>query len=318
MNLRTLDLNLLLVFDAILQDRQVSRAADRMGRSQSALSHSLKKLRQVFGDDLFVRAGGEMEPTPRALELAGPIAAALADIQGALDRYAAFDPATSSRGFTIGMSDSTALMFLPGLIRRFRAEAPGATVNVRNVSPARGYQLLRAGELDCVVIGNAPPVAEHLVAEAILTEKFLCAMWDRNPVLDGPFTLEAYLSCPHLQVSLDGVSPGQIDVELEKRGLRRNVVATIPHYLVIPWVLVETDAIVTCGEDPLLAVEGTCDIALARPPVPVPDVVFSLITDERVRTDPGNIWLRSLIVDRADELRRQKDAIYRSKPTLFG
>jgi len=317
MNLRALDLNLLLIFDAIMQERHVTRAAERVGRSQSAVSHSLKNLRQIFKDDLFVRTAGEMDPTPRAMELAGPISLALADIQGALDSYLHFDPGQSHRSFNIGMSDATAFMFLPDLITKFRSAAPNATINVRNVSAARGYHLLRIGELDCVILGNAPEVSQHLVSKTILTEKFLCAMWNHNPVLDSPLTLDTFLSCQHLQISLDGISPGQVDVELEKMDLKRNVAATIPHYLVAPWIIVDTDLIVTCGEAPLMAMTGTSAITLAKPPIDIPDVVFSMITDQRVRTDPGNIWLRSLIMKQADDMQNQKTELYKNNARLF-
>lgn len=317
MNLRALDLNLLLIFDAIMQERHVSRAAERIGRSQSAVSHSLKKLRQVLNDDLFVRTAGEMDPTPRAMELAQPISSALADLQGALDSYLHFDPGMSQRHFNIGMSDATAFMFLPGLIKEFRAAAPNAAINVRNISAARGYHLLRIGELDCVVLGNAPEVSDYLVSEKILTEKFLCAMWNHNPLLKNPLTLDTFLSCQHLQISLDGVSPGQVDIALDKMGLKRNVAATIPHYLVVPWILTDTDLIVTCGEAPLIAMAGTSAITLAKPPIDIPDVVFSLVTDQRVRTDPGNTWLRSIIVKRADDMQNQKKELYKKNARLF-
>lgn len=317
MNLHALDLNLLLVFDAIMRERQVSRAGERIGRTQSAVSHSLNKLRVIFKDDLFVRTVGGMEPTPRAVELARPLGAALADIKKVLDSYLYFEPEVSERHFNIGMSDGSALIFLPNLIKSFRAMAPNASINIRNVNATNGYHMLRMGELDYVVLGNVPVVSEHLVAEEILTEKFLCATCNDNPVLNKPLTLDTYLSCDHLHVSLDGESPGMIDIALGERGLKRNITTTIPHYLLAARVIENTDLIVTTGEAPLVAMEDFTKIKLAKPPLNLPDVVFSIIFDKRVETDPGNVWLKSLILKLTGDIQQQKDILYKKNPQLF-
>ncbi|WP_419905621.1 LysR family transcriptional regulator [Kiloniella sp.] len=276
MNLRSLDLNLLLVFDSLLNEGQVSRAASKVGRSQSAISHSLKKLRQIF-NELFIRTSTGMEPTPRALVLAKSISSALADLQGAFDNFLDFDPILSNRNFAIGLSDGTAFMFLPQLIKKFRAEAPLATINVHNVTQLSGCQMLRTGKLDCVVLGNVKDVDQNLEQEVILSEKFLCAMWNKNPALDTPFTLESFLSNPHLQISVDGVSQGQVDLSLELIGKQREIKATIPHYLLIPQILPGSYLITTCADSILVPFAETSEITLLAPPVSLPDVKFSLV-----------------------------------------
>lgn len=317
MNLGALNLNLILVFDAIMQERHVSRAAQKLGRTQSAVSHSLKQLREAFDDDLFVRKERDMEPTARAIELAGTISAVLADLQGAFDRFSAFDPARSTRHFRLGMSDATTFMFLPALIAEIQRISSGVTVSVRNLSAPEAYDELRKGTLDCLVLGNAPEVSEHLHRETILTEKYLCGLSPGNPVLGRRLSLEAYLGCPHIQVSIDGVSQGAADDVLGRKGLRRNVVAIVPNYLAVPWVIRDTDLIATIGEAPLLAMADVGVLALARPPIEIPDVVFSMIYDRRAETDPGNSWLRSLFTAIADEIRTKKEALYRADQVLF-
>lgn len=306
MNLLTLDLNLLVVLDAIVHERHVSKAALRVGRSQSAISHSLNKLRAIFNDELFVRKAGQMVPTPRALELAEPISTILADIQGTLDRYYDFDPAKSTRHFKIGISDSTAFMFLPELLKKIRLLAPNATISAKNISADRGYQLLRTGDLDCAILGDAPPVSDDLHSEVIMSEKFLSAMWSQNPITGVPFTLEAFLSYPHLNVAVDGKSPGQVDIALKKMNLKRNVVMVIPLYLVAPLVIMGTDLIMTTGAGSLSPFAESDEITLKKPPVELPDVEFSVIMDKRVLTDPTMIWFRSLIQQRADELKQNR------------
>ncbi len=310
MNLLSLDLNLLLVLDAIMHERHVSKAALRVGRSQSAISHSLKKLRMIFNDELFVRRRGQMVPTPRALELAEPISAILSDIQGTLDRYYDFDLARSTRHFKVGISDSTAFMFLPEIVKKMRLLAPNTTISARNISANRGYQLLRTRDLDCAILGNAPPVSDDLYSEVIMTEKFLSAVWSQNPINKVPFTLESFLAGSHLNVAVDGKSPGQVDIALKKMNLKRNVVVVIPLYLVAPLVLMGTDLIMTTGSDSLSAFAEHTEITLKKPPIELPDVEFSVIMDKRALTDPAMIWVRSLIQQRADDLKQKRKIIY--------
>ena len=317
MNLGALNLNLILVFDAIMQERHVTRAAQKLGRTQSAVSHSLKQLREAFDDDLFVRTERDMEPTPRAIELADTISAALADLQGAFDRFGALDPVTSARHFRLGLSDATTFMFLPALIAEIQRISSGVTVSVRNLSPTEGYDELRKGALDCMILGNAPDASSHLHRETILTEKYLCGLSPGSPVLGRQLSLEDYLACPHIQVSLDGMSEGAADEVLRHRGLARTVVATVPNYLAVPWVVRDTNLIVTIGEAPLMAMADLGVLALARPPIEIPDVVFSMIYDRRAGTDPGNRWLRSLFSAIADEIREKKEALYRTERALF-
>lgn len=174
----------------------------KLGRTQSAVSHSLKKLRETFNDELFVRKERDMVPTPRASELAESITHALADIQAAVNRFEFFDPKQSSRHFRLAMSDALASMFLPDLIARFQTLAPQVTVSVSNISAEVGYERLHNGSLDSFILGNAPPIPQSLLSETLLTEKFLCALSTCNPIANKPLTLESYLSCPHVQVSL--------------------------------------------------------------------------------------------------------------------
>lgn len=302
MNLRSLDLNLLLVFDSLIQEGQVSRAAIKVGRTQSAVSHSLKKLRLIFKDELFIRTPSGMEPTPRALILAQSISATLADLQGAVDNFLNFDPAISSRNFSIGLSDGTAYMFLPNLIKKFRAQSPLATINVHNVTQSTGSEMLRTGKLDCVVLGNVKNVEPNLELENIVTEKFLCAIWNKVSISTTPLTLDNYLSYPHLQISVDGLAQGQVDTCLSSIGKQRDIRVTIPHYLLIPQILPGSDLIATCAASVLLPFTEKNEITLFTPPLSLPDITFSILTDKRSKTDLGNLWFRSLIKQQVQKI----------------
>ncbi len=317
MNLRNLDLNLLLVFDAIMQERQVSLAAQRIGRTQSAVSHSLRKLREVFNDDLFIRTAGGMGPTPLALELSAPIASALADIQGVLDSHIDFKPDQTGRTFNIGVYDATSYLFLPSIIEKFRRVAPNATLNGHHVSEENVFDLLRTGQIDCAIIGNACNVPEGIISEEIFTEKFICAVDKNHSILKKPIDIEKYLSYPHLHVARDSTTPGQVDIELEKIGSKRNVLSVVPHYLVVPQIISGTDLIVTIGEGALYDFAKAYDLKLFNPPIKIPEVKFSLLSDQRARMDGGNKWLRSLCAKRGEEIRHEKKGLYMSNPELF-
>lgn len=317
MNLRNLDLNLLMVFDAIMQERQVSLAAQRIGRTQSAVSHSLKKLREIFKDELFVRTSGGMGPTPLALELSNPISSALADIQSVLDSHLEFNPEVSQRHFNIGVYDATSYQFLPSIIKKFRSRAPAATLNGYHVSEDNVFDLLRTGQIDCAIIGNVIDVPDGIISEEIFTEKFICAVDRKNPILKSKITIDTYLSYPHLHIARDTVASGQVDIELEKIELKRNIMSVVPHYLVAPKIIRNTDLIATIGEGALYDFVEFNKLTLFNPPIALPEVTFAMLSDQRARFDAGNIWLRSLCNERADELKIEKQKLYKDNSELF-
>lgn len=317
MNLRSMDLNLLMVFEAIMSERQVSRAAERLGRSQSAVSHALNRLRVTLNDDLFVRKEYEMVPTQRAQELSKYVSTALADLQGALDLFGEFNAATSVRHFRLGMSDATIFMFLPDLMSRIRPKFGGISLGVRNVGATEGYELLRTGAIDCMILGNVPPAGEAFVSEKILAEKFLCGYAALADLSCPKLSLNDYLARPHVHVSHDGETPGAADIALGAMGLKRNIVATVPNYLVVPAMLNETDLIVTIGEAPLIALASSQNLTLTKPPMELPDVAFYFTTDKRLLNDPAMQWLKSTIRKIADKIREKKDILYDKRPELF-
>ena len=155
MNFDDLDLNLLRVFDVMMRERSVTRTADELGRTQSAISHSLAKLRHLFRDELFTRDGGAMRPTPRAVELLSDISVALTAIRASIDRHQIFDPATTRRNFRIGLTDYHAMTFIPGLIREFAKRAPNATLNVIPANGGEGGSSVYLRQVDCAVTGAA-------------------------------------------------------------------------------------------------------------------------------------------------------------------
>ncbi len=236
-----LDLNLLRVFVVLMEERSVTRAADRLNRTQSAVSHSLAKLRAFFNDDIFNRDSGTMEPTPRAKELSVAVSAALANIRSAVDRHLNFEPLETIRNFRIGLTDYTAIAILPQIMREFIRCAPHATLNVLHAPESDIETLLQSGGLDCAVLGNANFKNDSLVEVVLSRDKLICAGWRGSAILSGALTLERYLEAPHLQISSDGVSEGAADRALKRQNLSRHVVATTPHYLVAPYLIRGTE-----------------------------------------------------------------------------
>lgn len=300
-----MDLNLLRIFDILMHERSVTQTAARCGRSQSAISHSVSRLRLMFNDELFRREGTKMIPTPRAFELAEVVSKALADLRVVVDREIRFEPEISTRNFRIGVSDYTGLTFLPLLIEKFSSEAPTATLNILHAREFEVVDQLRRKEVDCVILGNPTLDDPNLKTHVLALDKMVCACWRGNPDLEE-MTREKYLAAPHLQISADGNAVGVTDTILQKLNLRRRIVATIPHYLVAPWVIKGTSLITTFGDSVLLALDPRSEVAIFEPPIPLPDVALTLIYERYVEADLGHVWLRHLIGRVAQEVQARK------------
>lgn len=308
-SLNQIDLNLLRTFDVLMQERSVTKAALRLGRTQSAISHALAKLREIFNDDLFSRDAGTMEPTARAKELAVVLTRALSDIRQVVDRHLNFEPATTFRNFRIGLSDSAAVTILPSLITNFSAQAPNATLNVLHTRESEVVELLKSKEIECAVLGNISLKDEHLTVVQISTHTMVCAGWKGNPLLDD-FSQEKYLASPHLQISADGKANGVADVVLKGLGLKRKVVATIPHYLVAPWVIKGTPLVTVFGDDFIYALSEETETRILPSPFPLPDVRVCMVYERTAEAEAGHAWLRSLITATYETQRALKEAAY--------
>ena len=195
-NLSRLDLNLLVAFDALLTERSVTRAAARIGIGQSAMSHTLARLRALFGDELLTRGAEGMRPTPRALELADPVRVTLSQIQAALLQREAFEPSTASRDFRIGLADSIEVAVLPTLIPHLRRTAPGVALRLRSIDRISILEELDAGRLD-LGIGAFPHGQTHHKRRHLYTDSFLCLFSPEQLGLAPPISLDDYLRVPH-------------------------------------------------------------------------------------------------------------------------
>jgi|SRR5216683_1999714 len=300
-NLRTVDLNLLVAFDALMAERNVTRAAERIGLSQPAMSKALNRLRHLFGDPLFLRRDRAMEPTARAIELAGPIRGALADISRTLALPADFDPATARATLKIATIDLYHVKLLPALVQHLRREAPGIDLHVRANDCSCLHEQLATGEID-VAFAPLGTKIQELHAEPLWNDRLVTLVGENNPLRE-PVTMESYAAAAHLvdaghvQVSPDGVGSSVVDAILAARGLRRRIALVLPSSAGVPFVVAATDLIATL---PTRIVKGLAPVPHVRfvtPPFPDVEVSPHMFWHRRTDADPLHTWLRSVIRD---------------------
>jgi DNA-binding transcriptional LysR family regulator len=297
-NLSRIDLNLLVHFDALLTERSVTRAATRIGIGQSAMSHNLARLRDLFADELLTRRPEGMRLTPRALALVEPVRAMLAQVEAIVSREQAFDPATAVRTFRFGLPDSMEILIMPDLLGRLRQIAPGIHLRICNVDASRLLNELDADEMDLAIgYGMFHQGQVHHKRRKLFTEAFLCMFNAKKTGITPPISLNDYLRFPHVLTSL---TPGQdvrgvVDVALEKLGLRRSVVLTTPRFLTVPSLVARAPVIVTLGERRARRFAAELRLSLSPPPVELSDVTVSLLWHASYDLDPAHVWFRDLV-----------------------
>lgn len=239
MSLRSVDLNLLVALDALLTEQHVTRAADRIGLSQPAMSNALGRLRGMFGDELLVRTSTGMQATPRAIELTEPLRQLLRQVERVLESDAGFDPATSERTFTIRMSDILAFLILPPLLARKPMQSRLAYSTV-HLPPADTIEALERDEVDVAVsMGLDPSTAIH--AEKLLADRMVCVMRTSHPIARRRLTFKTFIAQDYVKQSMSPTDLRFVDSVLADMGHKRRIALNVPHWLVIPHVLKRTD-----------------------------------------------------------------------------
>ncbi|WP_370222562.1 LysR substrate-binding domain-containing protein [Pararhodobacter marinus] len=286
-NLRSVDLNLLVVLDALLAERHLSRAAERLNMSQPAVSHALARLRHLLDDPLFHRRRREMVPTLRALELAVPLAEALSQIRTVLTP-GAFDPA-ARHVFRLAMSDYGAALLLPGLMRLLRHEAPGIDLIVTQRSREGMVGAVIDGEVD-LAFGVFPDLPARCESQGLLEDRYVCLLDPAaQPQPWQGLTERAYWAAPHVLVAVHGEAATEIDLHLRARRKTRRIGLVLPHWNVAPQVIAGTDLILTIARLSLDRVPPSLQVA--EPPLDLPPIPFAAIHANRRRGDPALRWL---------------------------
>jgi DNA-binding transcriptional LysR family regulator len=260
--------------------------------TQPAVSNALARLRGVFGDPLFLRTPGGMDPTPFARGLAEPVRQALALLESALAHGPGFDPATSTRAFRFYMSDLGQIEFLPPLIEHVQREAPGvrleaAALDVEDIGAA-----LAAGTLD-LAVGFLPGLRAPVRRTALFRDPYLCLMRADHEI--KTLTKKTFLNASHVLVTYRG-GHHVIEEALERAGLSRRIALRVPHFTVVPMVLERTDLILTLPARVARVYERRGNFKSLPPPVPIPPADVGVHWHERFEADPGNRWLREQLV----------------------
>ena len=304
-NLGRIDLNLLVHLDALLSEQSVTRAASRVGIGQSAMSHNLARLRELFGDELLTRCPEGMRLTPRAATLLDPVRTMLAQVETLVSRDQAFDPATAVRTFRFGLSDSMEVLIMPALLARMREVAPGIHLRLYNFDASRLLDELDADEMDLAIGYDLLLRGQfHHKRRKLFTETYLCMFNAEMTGLAPPISLDDYLRIPHVMTSLrpGHRAPGIVDKALEKVGLRRTVALTTPRFLTTPSLVARAPVIVTMQAR--LARRFAAELGLGLSPVPVDmgEITISLLWHASYDHDPAHAWLREQVVQLAAEL----------------
>jgi DNA-binding transcriptional LysR family regulator len=304
-NLTRLDLNLLVHLDALLTERSVTRAAARVGLGQSAMSHNLARLRDLFGDELLTRGPEGMKPTPRGQSLIEPVRSALAQIQSLIAREMEFDPSTARRTFRVGLPDSMEILIMPALLAHLQRVAPRVHLRLRNLDSSRVLEDLDADLMDLAIgYGDFAAGQTHHKRRLLFSETYRCMFSAELTGISGQILIDDYVRLPHILTSLrHGLGGrGVVDDALDKLGLKRTVVLITPRFLAVPYLVARSAVIVTMHTRIAGIFAAELGLSLSLPPVELPDIKVSALWHASYDRDPGHAWLRRIVSEIVTEL----------------
>lgn len=294
-NLSRLDLNLLVAFDALLAERNVTRAAARIRIGQPSMSHALGRLRKLLKDELFVRVPDGVRPTPRALALADPIREALGVIQATLLQGQRFDPSEAERTFVIGMPDSIEVFLLPRLMAHLAASAPKIRVQLCSINRFDVIEQLDRDQLHLGVAGLLTEGAIHHKRRRLYVTNYLCLYDPARLRLTPPISLEDFLAVRHVLGSPRGDPRGVVDDALAPMDLRRTIAVTTPHFAAVPFALKAAPLIATVPERPARIFARQFGLTTSPVPLRLPDSDVSMLWHASYGPDPAHRWLRDTV-----------------------
>ena len=312
--LARIDLNLLVAFDALARERSVTAAAERLGVTQSAMSHTLRRLRELFDDPLLVRGRGGMVFTPRAESLVVPVRSGLVTFARALARSSGFEPQSARRAFCIASPDLFDVLALPTLLERIRDEAPGVDIAIVPPTRQRLADQLETGEIDVAIVPQIKelrgPVRENapgLVRRTLLRDTFVCLIRGDHPALTAEqraprskaLSLETYAALSHALISPGGEGPGPIDRVLEQHGLTRRIALRVPYFHTALAIVAQSDLMLTAPRALTALISDELPLLALPLPITLPEHSVNLVWHERFSSDRGHEWLRALVVEAA-------------------
>ncbi|HEU5067803.1 MAG TPA: LysR family transcriptional regulator [Sphingomicrobium sp.] len=296
MNLRSLDLNLLLVFDAIYNERNISKAARKLHLSQPAVSNALTRLREYLKDPLFERRSQGMIPTSRAKAVARPIRQALDTLNRGLLGDDVFDFTNSTREFVIGVEDYGETIILPRLLERLCKTAPNISVKIRPEPATLLKSALREGEVD-LALDYFPLREADYSSQCVLTDSLLSLARREHPRIGKRLSLNVYLAQHHVVLAPRTNTMPMIDLALSKRGRQRRIAVVVPHFLSMPVIVQSSDLICTLPKRMALLYAAHFDLTSYAVPLRIPRFPIYLLWHETADKDAGHSWFRNCLID---------------------
>ena len=294
MNIKNFDLNLLVVFKTLYEERNVTKASKKIGITQPAMSNALNRLRYLVKDELFIRGPKGMRPTPRANELASPIQTALNDLELSLSSIN-FDPRTTKKLYKISISDDVAPLILPNLINFLEKESPNSSLRIRSEQGSEALKLLDSNDID-FAIGRFEMVSTRFESVDLYTEKYVCMMNSNHPLAkDEKLSIEQYLSSKHLRVAPAGTPVAPIDRSLSQLNLEREIFARIDLVTMAPLILKNSDLILTLPSKTAQRMAKNYDFSISELPIGLEQRQTKLLWHKELTNHPAYDWIKSQI-----------------------
>ncbi len=305
LNLRRLDLNLLLVLDALLRLRSVTAAANELAISASACSHALARLRQTLGDELFVRQGNRMQPTVRAEQIAEPLMAALQMLTDSISQGQQFDPGSSERTFTFAATDYTAFAILPSVMARLQLSAPKLRVQVVYSSQQMSLEDLAAGRIDFALGFSAPNETLPAGVEAFdwFTDDYVVIAQQNHSQLRGELNLASYLAARHVVVTPWPETRAVIDQVLDALAVQRQVAVQLPSVLAAAFIIANSELLMTIPRHAAQTLSQAAALAIYPPPFHIPPYSLKVYGLSKYARTDAHAWLRQELLSIQAEVR---------------
>ncbi len=303
MELQDIDLNLLVIFNQLLVEKKVSKVAENLGLGQPAVSNALARMRKLFGDELFLRTSHGMQPTPFADQLAESIGYALGMIHGAVNARTSFDPASSKRKFTIGMTDIGEIYFLPALMKRVQALAPSVSISTVRNTATHLKDDMEAGHVD-LAIGLLPQLKAGFFQQRLFNQHYVCIFRKDHPSVKRNFSAADFFAADHVAIVSEGTGHGKVDDILDSGSPQRRVRLTVPHFIAVGHILQATDMVATIPERLAEKIATPFELKYVTHPVKLPQIAINLFWHAKYHKDPASQWLRSLIFAMHSDSRR--------------
>ena len=296
MHIAGLHLNQLRLVDALARNGNLSEAAEQIGLTQSAASHALARLREELQDPIFVRTSEGMRPTPYGKRLAASVSDALQTLQAGLDRHPEFAPASSTRTFNVIMSDVSQMLYLPRLLPRLSAEAPGVTLRVRPLPSKAPHLILESGEVD-LAVGAFSRLIAGCRQKRLYRERYVCVVRQDHPRFTQGMSAEAFCSVPQAMVDPRGYVHERLDAWLTQQRVPRSIKLHVPYFVPLPLVIARSDVLVVMASRVAKTYAELLPLKIMPPPVKLPTYETRLFWHERFHRDPANRWLRNLYIE---------------------